>query len=67
MHSSYLKFHSVGWFYNEYAIELVLDRFGKQEGLYKSISLSFVLLEITERKILMSATENATVLKLFLF
>ena len=42
--------------------ELVLDRFGKQEGLYKSISLSFVLLEITERKILMSATENATVL-----
>ena len=47
--------------------ELVLDRFGKQEGLYKSISLSFVLLEITERKILMSATENATVLKLSLF
>ena len=47
--------------------ELVLDRFGKQEGLYKSISLNFVLLEITERKILMSATENATVLKLSLF
>ena len=45
----------------------VSDWFGKKEGLYKAISLSFVLLEITERKIVMSATENATVLKLSLF
>ena len=47
--------------------ELVPDRFGKQGGFYKSISLTFVLLEKTERKISMSATENATVLKSSLF
>ena len=46
-------------------LELVPDRFGKQEGLYKSISLSLVLLEITEHISSMSVTKNATVLKLF--
>ena len=47
--------------------ELVPDRFGKQGGLYTSISLSFVILQITERKSSISVTENETVLKLFLF
>ena len=47
--------------------ELVPDRSRKQGGLYKSISLSFVLLEKTEHNMSISATENATVLKLFLF
>ena len=47
--------------------ELAPDRFGKQEGLYKLIPLIFVLLEITEHKSSTSVTENATVLKLFLF
>ena len=46
-------------------LELEPDRFGKQEGLYKSISLSLVLLEITEHISSMSVTKNATVLKLF--
>ena len=47
--------------------ELVPDRFGKQEGLYKLISLIFVLLEITEHKSSTSVSENATVLKFFYF
>ena len=47
--------------------KLALASFGKREGLYKSISSSIVLLEINKRKSSMLVTENATVLKLFLF
>ena len=47
--------------------KLTLASFGKREGLYKSISSSIVLLEINKRKSSMLVTENATVLKLFLF